>query len=217
MDLIVFDIETVPQQSELSTAQETYLTKQLTRRLGADYLDNPDYEETKRLVMGTTPYLGEIVCIGIKKVLSNGQFDTLTLTGPEPDILTRWWGIASKHRGQYVHYNGLGFDVPWIVKRSMKHGIRPTSKDFLDLRRFQKYPHFDIQQILADWDRFNIISLDLACSFTGVPSPKEGEIAAKDVAQAYADGKIKQIAEYCLRDVESTHQLYKIATVYTKS
>ena len=216
MDILVFDIETIPQQSELSKAQETHLDKQLTKRLGKDYLDDPDYEETKRLIMGTTPYLGEICCIGIKKVLSNGQFDNVALKGAEPDILTRWWGIVSKHRGQYVHYNGLGFDVPWIIKRSMFHGIRPTSKDFLELRRFQKYPHFDIQQILADWDRFNIISLDLACDFLGVPSPKEGEIAAKDVAQAYADGKIDQIAEYCLRDVESTHQVYKIVTSYTK-
>ena len=217
MDILVFDIETIPQQSELSKAQETHLDKQLTKRLGKDYLDDPDYEETKRLIMGTTPYLGEICCIGIKKVLSNGQFDNVALKGAEPDILTRWWGIVSKHRGQYVHYNGLGFDVPWIIKRSMFHGIRPTSKDFLELRRFQKYPHFDIQQILADWDRFNIISLDLACDFLGVPSPKEGEIAAKDVAQAYADGKIDQIAEYCLRDVESTHQVYKIVTSYTKT
>ena len=216
MDILVFDIETIPQQSELSKAQETHLDKQLTRRLGKDYLDNPDYEETKRLIMGTSPYLGEICCIGIKKVLSNGQFDTVALKGAEADILTRWWGIISKHRGQYVHYNGLGFDVPWIVKRSMFHGIRPTSKDFLDLRRFQKYPHFDIQQILADWDRFNIISLELACDFLGVPSPKEGEIAAKDVAQAFADGKIEQIAEYCLRDVESTHQVYQLVTSYTK-
>ncbi len=217
MDILVFDIETIPQQSELSKAQETHLDKQLTKRLGKDYLDDPDYEETKRLIMGTSPYLGEICCIGIKKVLSNGQFDNVALKGAEPDILTRWWGIVSKHRGQYVHYNGLGFDVPWIIKRSMFHGIRPTSKDFLELRRFQKYPHFDIQQILADWDRFNIISLDLACDFLGVPSPKEGEIAAKDVAQAYADGKIDQIAEYCLRDVESTHQVYKIVTSYTKT
>tara|TARA_B100000287_G_C20615254_1_gene773758 strand:- start:129 stop:782 length:654 start_codon:yes stop_codon:yes gene_type:complete len=217
LDILVFDIETIPQQSELSKAQETHLDKQLTKRLGKDYLDDPDYEETKRLIMGTSPYLGEICCIGIKKVLSNGQFDNVALKGAEPDILTRWWGIVSKHRGQYVHYNGLGFDVPWIIKRSMFHGIRPTSKDFLELRRFQKYPHFDIQQILADWDRFNIISLDLACDFLGVPSPKEGEIAAKDVAQAYADGKIDQIAEYCLRDVESTHQVYKIVTSYTKT
>jgi len=98
LDILVFDIETIPQQSELNDVQQTYLDKQLTRRLGDNYLDNPNYEETKRLVMGTSPYLGEICCIGIKKVLTNGQFDTLTLTGPEPDILTRWWCIVSKHR-----------------------------------------------------------------------------------------------------------------------
>jgi predicted PolB exonuclease-like 3'-5' exonuclease len=216
LDIIVFDIETIPQQSELSKVQETYLDKQLVKRLGPDYQDNPEYNETKRLIMGTTPYLGEICCIGIKKVLANGQFDMVALKGAEADILTRWWGIISKHRGQFVHYNGLGFDVPWIIKRSMKYGIRPTSKDFLDRRRFQKYPHFDVQQILADWDRFNIISLELACDFLGVTSPKEGEIKAKDVAQAFKDGKIKQIAEYCLKDVDATHQIYQLVTSYTK-
>lgn len=216
MDVIIFDIETIPQQSPLSSQQKIFLNKRLSRMLGKDFLDSDKYEESKRLIMGTSPYLGEIVCIGLKKVLSNGQHDSTTLTGKEKDILIKWWGIVGKHRGLFVHYNGLGFDVPFILKRSMKHDIKPTNKDFLDLRRYSKYPQFDVQMILADWDRYNTISLDQVCNFLNVPSPKEGDIKAEDVEQAYKDGRIKEISDYCLRDVESTYEVYKKLAMYIK-
>tara|TARA_Y100000310_G_scaffold337361_1_gene424241 strand:- start:557 stop:895 length:339 start_codon:yes stop_codon:yes gene_type:complete len=112
LDTIVFDIETIPQKAPLTDSQELYLNNRLTRMIGTNYLEHADYDETRRRTMGTSPFLGEIVCIGIKKVLTTGKFDSVALTGSEQDILTRWWGIASKHRGKYVHYNGLGFDVP---------------------------------------------------------------------------------------------------------
>lgn len=115
-----------------------------------------------------------------------------------------------------MHYNGLGFDVPWIIKRSIKHNIKAASKPFLDLRRYQKYPHFDVQMILADWDRFNVVSLDLACDLFAVPSPKKGVVKAEDVAQYYDDGKIDEIAAYCLKDVDATYKIYKLLTQYIK-
>ena len=216
MDIIVFDIETIPQKDPLTDSQTKYLEKRLLRALGENFTDHKEYDETRRRIMGTSPFLGEIICIGIKKVLGNGKYDAVALTGKESDILTRWWGIVSKHSGQYVHYNGLGFDVPWIIKRSIKHGIRPTSKDFLDLRRYQKYPHFDVQMIIADWDRFNVVSLDLVCDLFSVPSPKKGVIKAKDVEKAYNEGKIDDISAYCLRDVDSTYKVYKLLSQYIK-
>ncbi len=90
MDTIVFDIETIPQKTPLTDSQTTYLNNRLKRFLGEDYLDHKDYEEVKKRTMGTSPYLGEIVCVGIKKVLSTGKFDSVALTGSEQDILTRW-------------------------------------------------------------------------------------------------------------------------------
>lgn len=90
MDIIVFDIETIPQKTELTESQTLYLEKKLLRQLGPDYQGHLEYDETRRRIMGTSPYLGEIVCIGIKKVLSSGKFDSVALTGSESDILTRW-------------------------------------------------------------------------------------------------------------------------------
>ncbi|MBC8436922.1 ribonuclease H-like domain-containing protein [bacterium] len=216
MDLLVFDIETIPQQGKLTTTQQENLDKKLAKAFGNETPTNEEYNKKRSFIMGTNPHFGEIVCIGVKKVLSTGEFDATSLVGTEPEILTKFWDIAKKHRGRYVHYNGLGFDVPWIIKRSMYHGIKPSNKEFLDTRRYTKYPHFDVQMILADWDRYAAVTLDLACDFLKVPSPKEGEVKGDQVEQAFLDGKINQIAEYCLRDVDATHKVYNIVQTYTK-
>ena len=216
MDLLIFDIETIPQQKPLTKLQKEKLDMKVTRSLGKDKPSKAEYTKQEKLIMGTNPYFGEIVCIGIKKVLATGEFDATTLTGTEVEILNKWWQIVKNHRGRFVHFNGLGFDVPWVLKRSMYHNIKPTSRDFLDTRRFTKFPHFDVQMIMADWDRYAVASLAQTCEFLDVPSPKEGEIKAEDVADAFKNGKIKEIAEYCLRDVDATHKVYNILQNYVK-
>jgi predicted PolB exonuclease-like 3'-5' exonuclease len=71
--------------------------------------------------------------------------------------------------------------------------------------------------ILADWDRFNVVSLDLACDLFSIPSPKTGEVKAEDVEEYYHAGKIDAIAEYCLKDVDTTYEVYKKLTQYIKN
>lgn len=139
------------------------------------------------------------------------HIQTKTLIGPEKDILQNFWeilGKLEKDRTTFVSYNGIGFDVPFINIRSLYYNIIPTNQAFLNLRRFQKYPHFDVMQWLANWDNMAKISLELACETMKIDNPKSGDIKAKDVAQAFKDGFIKKIAEYCERDVKATLELY---------
>ncbi|MBT7929340.1 hypothetical protein HN682_05440 [Candidatus Peregrinibacteria bacterium] len=211
MNILIFDIETIPQQTPLSDLQEETLQRKLDK---FTIKDNEDLIGIRNRIMATSPYFGEIVCIGAMKVYGD-ESGSISLVGTEKEILTRWWEIIKKHKGVFVHYNGLGFDVPFILKRSMFHGIEPTHKQFADTKRFQRYPHFDVQQILADWDRYQTASLELACEFLGVKSPKDGEIKAANVAEAFAAGRIDEIAEYCLKDVQATYDVYQILQNYT--
>ena len=205
MNVFVFDIETIPQRAPLSEIQEEELSKRMSR----SYQDM-DENERRRLIMGTTPAFGEIVCISYAKYTSKTNTEEIdSIIGEEPDILQIFWNKISSFRGRFVHYNGLSFDVPWILLRTIHHGLKPLNKEFSNTRRFQTFPHYDCKQIIADWDWKNSISLQLACDFFGVPSPKEGEIKAQDVAQAFEDGRIKAIAEYCERDVIATAKVYK--------
>jgi 3'-5' exonuclease len=213
MDTLTLDIETIPQQTKLSEIAEEELQKKINRQKESD--ESP--EELKNRVMATSPYFGEIICIGLMKTNDKGQFEKLGLIGEEKEILIKFWNIVKNHYyGLYVSYNGLGFDVPFIVKRSMMHKILPTSKDFTDTRRFQKHPHFDVMNHISDYDRYAAPTLRLACDFLGIPSPKEGDIAAKDVYTAFKAGRIEAIKDYCLRDVEATYKAYDIVRRYTK-
>ena len=215
MNTLTFDIETIPQKN-ISDIHEEELQKKIKSYL--KYNDTPPegMDEVRRLLMGTNPFFGEIVCIGLKQINTTGQYDERALVGTEKDILCEFWRILSKfQRGLFISYNGISFDVPFILKRSMVHQLTPTNKLFLDTRRFSKFPHFDVKLVLSDFDRYQGCTLRLACEHLGVPSPKEGDIAAKDVAQAYEDGRIKEIAEYCLRDVTATYEAYKITKKFT--
>lgn len=213
MEILTFDLETVPQRAPLSEIQQEELDKKLERYL--ERRPSADPEEAKSLLMGTSPYLGEIIVIGLHKFV-NGETDTIALTGPEDEILDRFWNILSSHKGLFVSYNGLSFDVPFTLKRSMKHSIKPTNSDFMNTRRYMKYPHFDAKEVISDFDKWNAPTLRMACDLLGVPSPKEGEVKAEDVAEvSQQPGGLKKIADYCIRDVEATYQVYRKLQNYT--
>lgn len=215
MNVVSFDIETVPQEN-LSEIQ----IEEVDRKV-ANYLDkNPkvDLEEARNLIMGTSPFFGEIITIGmyLKEDRYGGQEGSVALVGEEHEILSEFWENLNTFKGLFVSFNGLSFDVPFILKRSMKHKIKPTNAAFLNTYRFQKTPHFDVKEIVSDFDRWNAPTLQLTCDLLGIASPKDGDIKAKEVYAAYKAGRIQEIAAYCERDVKATYLCYKELQGYYK-
>ena len=77
-------------------------------------------------------------------------------------------------------------------------------------------PHCDLAEQLTFYSvsgrdgaarRFN---LDFYCKAFGIESPKSHGVTGMDVKDLMAEGKFREIAEYCLRDVRATVDLYKI-------
>ena len=69
---------------------------------------------------------------------------------------------------------------------------------------------------LCNWNNYISVSMDIACVSFGIPSPKEGEVTGDTVAKAYEEGNIAAVAEYVMRDVEATHQLFEKLRYYIK-
>ena len=203
-----FDIETIPQRAPLGPVAQEALEKKLAYQKDKD----EDPEEARRRIMGTSPFFGEIVTIAYQL----GDTAPIALIGSEEKMLREFWKVLDGlGRVIFVSYNGLGFDAPFIVRRSMFYGISPTNKDFMNLKRFSFYPHFDVYMALSDWKQSNMtISLEQACEFFGIRSSKLGGIKAAQVAQAFADGRIKEIAEYCKQDVRATAELFETIAKY---
>jgi nucleoside phosphorylase len=53
-------------------------------------------------------------------------------------------------------------------------------------------------------------NLDFYCKAFGIESPKSAGVTGSDVTAMLAEKKFRKIAEYCLRDVRATVELYKI-------
>jgi hypothetical protein len=124
----------------------------------------------------------------------------------EPELLRSFWHLASA-ADQVVSFNGHWFDVPFLVVRSLIHGI-PVRVDLLS-SPYSLRPHLDIFRLLGNGQRGPATaSLDVVCWALGIPSPK-GEMDGSGVASAYAAGRIDSIAEYNAADVRATAALYR--------
>jgi hypothetical protein len=209
--LLVFDIETVPKKpEEYSETQLELIARRLKNALQRDPMIDPIKEEGK--IKGTDPYLSKVVCIGLYYPQS-GQRLAFT-NESEKVVLQSFWDKIKGYNGIFISFNGIRFDVPYIIKRSIYHGINPTNLSFLQHLKYNAYPpHYDVMIQLCG--RETPYSLKQCCDFYDIPSPKEGAVTASNVADAYYDGRIDEIAEYCLRDLESTYKLYEKVRLFT--
>jgi predicted PolB exonuclease-like 3'-5' exonuclease len=132
----------------------------------------------------------------------------------ESELLTEFWELA-EHYDSIVTFNGRGFDVPFIYMRSAVLNVRVTRKDWLGYR-YQVDPHCDLLEQLTFYNvsgrdgaarRFN---LDFYCKAFGLESPKSHGVTGMDVGRMIAEGKGREVAKYCMRDVQATLELYRI-------
>ncbi|HEY2951027.1 MAG TPA: ribonuclease H-like domain-containing protein [Verrucomicrobiae bacterium] len=132
----------------------------------------------------------------------------------EAELLTAFWDV-SRHYDSIVTFNGRGFDVPFLYLRSALLQVPISRKDWLGYR-YATEPHCDLAEQLTFYGvsgregaarRFN---LDFYCKAFGLESPKSHGVTGLQVNDLLAAGKHREIAEYCLRDVEATVRLYHI-------
>ena len=132
----------------------------------------------------------------------------------EAELLTAFWDVA-RHYEEVVTFNGRGFDVPFLYLRSALLNVPITRKNWLGYR-YQTEPHCDLAEQFTFYGvsgregaarRFN---LDFYCKAFGIDSPKSHGVTGMDVNTLMAGGKFREIAEYCLRDVRATVELYRI-------
>lgn len=214
---LVFDIETVP-DTDLRKVPPT-IAQAVTK-----HADRSESEEAK--VMGLSPWFGKIIslALGDGEAAEEEMAVTALVVPPEgkedaeyppwirpmtePQLLEAFWFLASQS-GRVVTYNGRGFDVPFLVARSLVHNV-PVRVDLL-ARSNQR--HLDLLPLVGRAGAFRAggpASLDVVCWALGITSPK-GDMDGSMVAPTYARGEIERIAEYNVGDVEATARIYRRA------
>ena len=229
MARLVFDIETSALPlATFDEGQQEYLFRE------AERLNEPEARAAKRgeiqHLFSLWPLTARVVCLAMLNAdtargqvlfLAEDYEETEAEAGPvefvpcldETEILTAFWDVAKHYEG-VITFNGRGFDVPFIYLRSALLNVPITRKDWLGYR-FQFEPHCDLADQLTFYAgsrdgasrRFN---LDFYCKAFGIDSPKSHGVTGLDVSQLLAEGRSREVAEYCLRDVKATVLLYHI-------
>jgi DNA polymerase elongation subunit (family B) len=216
MSYIVFDIETVGiSWEELDVASQAYLLK---------FADTEDKQQEVKETLGFYPLTGEIVAIGLydpDKDIRSVYFQAPNYTGEarfqkdgvhyiigsESEILELFWATVRKY-STFITFNGREFDCPYIMMRSAVHRIQPTRN--LMPYRYADKEHVDLLDQLTFYRATRKFTLDYFCKRFGIVSPKEEGVTGQEVPQMYHDERYLEIAEYCMRDVVATGELFQI-------
>ena len=92
--------------------------------------------------------------------------------------------------------------------RSAIHGVAPSRN--LAGYRYSVESHVDLMEVLTFQGAAGTRpSLHAACVAFGIPSPKSAEMHGYAVQDAYAEGRLPEILDYCRRDVEATAALLR--------
>ena len=232
MAKLVFDIETsaLPPES-FDEAQQEYLFRE------ADKLPDDQARAIKRAELqqlwNLWPLTARVVCLAMLNAETlRGQvlfvaddFEEkpagdspapveFVPCSDEAELLSSFWDVARRYDG-IVTFNGRGFDVPFIYLRSALLNVGISRKDWLGYR-YTADPHCDLAEQFTFYGvsgrdgaarRFN---LDFYCKAFGIESPKSQGVTGMDVNRLLEEGRPREIAEYCLRDVQATTALYRV-------
>jgi len=212
---VVLDIETAGHSWDaLDDGQRTYLRKNARSE-----------EEREKLPesLSLWPLTGKIIVVAmlnpdtgrgriwyekddgrVEEASSDGRFKFVGDT--EATLLSEFWRAMRRFQ-RFVTFNGRGFDGPFLMLRSAVLGI-PVTRNLVGYR-YAIRPHTDLLEAISFFGASRKWNLDFACKAFGVESPKEQGMDGFSVGPFYRAGRIREIANYCRRDVEATAGLFQ--------
>jgi DNA polymerase elongation subunit (family B) len=157
--------------------------------------------------MGLDPSTGRIICIGVHWIEVDRS--RVYCQSDERELLSNFWSdLVQVRPSRFVTFNGKSFDFPYINVRSAILGVLAPRGLLLDTRRFATDRHFDVREALTNYDRYKKGTLEFFCEVFGVDSPKDG-IDGSQVGEYFKQGRLEEIAKYCLADCKATGELYR--------
>ncbi len=229
MSKLIFDIETRGfDKKELDPVIKEYLVKNAK--------DEKEQEEILSRT-GLLPISGEVVAIAMlnfetnkgkvyfqapsyakategkpENKVENYEKDGVEyIVQDEKGILENFWNDI-KFFNQIISFNGRGFDCPFIIIRSIYHNLKPTKN--LMPYRYSGKEHLDLMDQLAFYGAFRKLSLESLCQTFGIKNPKDQGVSGLEINNLFKNKEYKKIAEYCMRDVVATNELYKKVLPY---
>jgi predicted PolB exonuclease-like 3'-5' exonuclease len=213
MYVFAFDIETIPDVElgrrvydlhDLTDKQVGYVMQTKRRQeSGSDFLP---YEQQRIVAISVALRARDSF-----KIWSLGEPDA-----PEVELIQRFFDGIEKYTPDLVSWNGGGFDLPVLHYRALKYGI--VAPRYWEVGeedqafRFNNYlnrfhwRHLDLMDVLSGYQARARASLEDVAILLGLPG-KLG-MSGDKVWDAYQEGQIRRIRDYCETDVLNTYLIF---------
>lgn len=177
---------------------------------------NCDEEQFRKLAL--TGDYGRVLAIGViiernDQIISSGvlgrERQSLLFHLDERRTLRAFWRLLKEFRPDrdvIIGHNIISFDLPFLYKRSVINRVNPTIE--LCFARYRSRPLFDIMCEWNKWDMKKLISLDELARILGLESSKQDGLDGSHVYDRFCEGCHQEIADYCMRDVRLTREIY---------
>lgn len=163
-------------------------------------------EQKKRELIETAaldPDYGRILSIGYASS-DDGPIHVSMVGGDvfEDDLLCEFWQYFAACSGNCAGYNILGFDLPYLMRRSMALGVRVSLIPVL--AKFRTEPVTDLMAILYNWGSDRYKSLKQVARLYRIPNdcPDMDGSKVKDMTPG-------ELREYQASDVRLVQALYQ--------
>jgi len=177
----VLDIETVPLEIEAE------LTPEDSKKRSLDAI------------------AGRVACVGIilvdEYIASSAM--AMCCTNETQLLFDVWQYLKQQRVSRFVTHNGLGFDLPFLWKRSIINRVKPTVA--LDLKKYRSDFVYDTMNVWSNWEPRQFVTLDALSRVLGV-GEKSG--SGSEVLDLWRTRQFETIARYCLDDCWLTYACY---------
>jgi len=214
------DIESLPPSDDVRQQLSPAKVRKLLRANPAqtNTSEEPPCTEEEFRQLALHPEYGRVLSVGIiidrdgrrikRKVLGYDKQST-SLHLDEAQILRDFWNLLKSfdiNRDLIVAHNGLSFDLPFLIKRSLINKIKPSVA--LSLARYRTRPIYDTMQVWSEWNpRKYIMLADLADVLKVGVNKTEGMDGSK-VYDQFCAGCHQEIAKYNYNDVVVLRAVY---------
>lgn len=215
MNVLAFDIETIP---DLDGGRKLYGLEGLSDDDVAKAMFNIRREKVGHEFLAT--HLQRVLAVSV--VYRNTQQDKFAVwtlgeeNSSEKEIVQNFFDGVDKYTPTLVTWNGSGFDLPVLHYRALVNGVQAprywdTGEDDNSFKwnnyisRFHNR-HTDLMDVLAGYNNRAFAPLDDIAILLGLPG-KMG-MSGDKVWDAYQEGNIKGIRDYCETDALNTYLVY---------
>ena len=211
---LVFDIETVPDTDGLKKLLD------LPAATSGEDVANIAFHQRRQHNGSEFLPLHQHRVVAISCALREGDsFRVWTLGAadePEAQIIQRFYDGIDKYKPNLVSWNGGGFDLPVLHYRALINNVTACcywdmgddDRDFKWNNYISRYHmrHLDLMDLMALYQPRANAPLDQIAQLCGFPG-KLGMDGSK-VWDAFKDGQIEAIRNYCETDVANTYLVY---------